>query len=297
MPILEQLIHNNLIGVGIAPKVLIMSPTRELAKQIVTEFLSVAPSLRIEAIYGGVSLSDNHRVLRLGVDVVVGTPGRIRDVLEKKWLILNEIAHVVLDEADQMLDMGFQEEVQSIFEAMTHQRQTCMFSATMPPWVHHLADKYMRTDRCVVDLVEDEQEKAGTTVKHIAIPTHFSMLGSTINDVIAMFAGRTGRVLIFCQTKLDCDSVAMDKAIRHECQVLHGDIPQAKRESTLAAYKEGNFRVLVATDVAARGLDLSVELVIQAKPPIKMSGKADVETYVHRSGRTGRAGKSGVCVT
>jgi len=89
----------------------------------------------------------------------------------------------------------------------------------------------------------------------------------------------------------------MDKAVKHECHVLHGDIPQAKRESTLAAYKSGNYRVLIATDVAARGLDLSVELVIQAKPPIKLSGNADTESYVHRSGRTGRAGKTGVCVT
>jgi len=139
--------------------------------------------------------------------------------------------------------------------------------------------------------------KAVTTVRHIAIPSHWQNLGSTVNDIIAMFAGREGRVLVFCQTKLDCDTVIMDKSIKHECHVLHGDIPQAKREATLTAYKNGNFRVLVATDVAARGLDLSVEVVIQAKPPIRMSGKSDVETYVHRSGRTGRAGKSGICVT
>eukprot|EP00607_Mallomonas_marina_P007096 CAMPEP_0182435786 /NCGR_PEP_ID=MMETSP1167-20130531/77636_1 /TAXON_ID=2988 /ORGANISM="Mallomonas Sp, Strain CCMP3275" /LENGTH=463 /DNA_ID=CAMNT_0024627195 /DNA_START=150 /DNA_END=1538 /DNA_ORIENTATION=+ len=276
-----------------------MSPTRELAKQIVVEFQSIAPSdLRIDAIYGGTSLDQNRGVLFKGIDVIVGTPGRIKDVLERKWLNLEEIAHIVLDEADQMLDMGFQEEVQAIFDGMgSNPRQTCLFSATMPPWVHTLADKYMAKERVIVDLVKEETQKAGITVSHIAIPTHWSLLGSTINDVIAMFAGRSGKVIIFCQTKLDCDTIVMDKAIKHECHVLHGDIPQAKRESTLNAFRTNHFRVLIATDVAARGLDLHVELVIQSKPPIKKSGRADVETYVHRSGRTGRAGKTGICVT
>lgn len=317
LPILEQLIEKNSIRGSkssssssssrkdINPKVLIMSPTRELAKQIVTEFQSVAGNiLRIEAIYGGTSLNENYNVLKKGVDVIVGTPGRIKDILEKKWLNLQDCAHVVLDEADQMLDMGFQEEITTIFEAFKNEDSTkgklqvLLFSATMPQWVHSIVNRYMSKDHKIVDLVGDQKMKAVTTVRHIAIPSHWQMLGSTVNDIIAMFAGREGRVLVFCQTKLDCDTVIMDKAIKHECHVLHGDIPQAKREATLNAYKNGNFRVLVATDVAARGLDLSVELVIQAKPPTRnMSGKADVETYVHRSGRTGRAGKSGICVT
>jgi len=312
LPILEQLIEKNAIKGSsssssrkdINPKVLIMSPTRELAKQIVAEFQSITgDKLRIEAIYGGTSLNENYTVLKKGVDVIVGTPGRIKDILEKKWLQLHECAHVVLDEADQMLDMGFQEEITTIFEAFkssdsgNSKLQVLLFSATMPSWVHSIVNKYMSKDHKVVDLVGDQKMKAVTTVRHIAIPSHWQNLGSTVNDIIAMFAGREGRVLVFCQTKLDCDTVIMDKAIKHECHVLHGDIPQAKREATLTAYKNGNFRVLVATDVAARGLDLSVEVVIQAKPPIRMSGKSDVETYVHRSGRTGRAGKSGICVT
>lgn len=134
-------------------------------------------------------------------------------------------------------------------------------------------------------------------LKHTYFHDHITYQGSVINDVIAMFAGRQGRVMVFASTKLDCDTIAMDKTIKHECHVLHGDIPQLKRESTLAAYKSGNFRILICTDVAARGLDLSVELVINVKPPCRMNGKTDVETYVHRSGRTGRAGKAGVCVT
>ena len=335
-------------------QVLIMSPTRELAKQIVEEFQTISKTikLRIQAIYGGTSLQENYSVLQRGVDVVVGTPGRIKDLLDRKWLSLSCVRHVVLDEADQMLDMGFTEEIQAIFDAfnpkeitdnfgnygndereqefgfrsvgntensstsnnstngssssgipingvatVAKEKQVLLFSATMPRWVHGLADKYLRADRVVVDLVTGTSAQAVTTIQHIAIPAHWTILGSVINDVIAMFAGRQGRVMVFASTKLDCDTIAMDKTIKHECHVLHGDIPQPKREATLAAYKAGNFRVLICTDVAARGLDLSVELVIQSKPPCRMNGKTDVETYVHRSGRTGRAGKAGVCVT
>lgn len=316
LPILEQLISSNIntLQRGATPKVLIMSPTRELAKQIVEEFQSISRTvgLRIQAIYGGTSLQDNYSVLQKGIDVVVGTPGRIKDLLDRKWLSFLEVKHVVLDEADQMLDMGFTEEINAIFEAfqvkndskdnteesgIKLQKQVLLFSATMPKWVHTLANKYLSEERTIVDLVTGTSAVAVTTIQHIAIPAHWTILGSVINDVIAMFAGRQGRVMVFASTKLDCDTIAMDKTIKHECHVLHGDIPQAKRESTLAAYKAGNFRILICTDVAARGLDLSVELVIQAKPPCRMNGKTDVETYVHRSGRTGRAGKAGVCVT
>jgi ATP-dependent RNA helicase DDX21 len=298
LPILEQMISNRQLGVGIPPKVLIMSPTRELARQIVEEFSSICSTIRIEAIYGGTSLQENFYVLQRGVDVVVGTPGRIKDLLERQKLNLQSIRHLVLDEADQMLDMGFQDEISAIIEQLRNQqKQVLLFSATMPAWVHGIADKYMKSDRKIIDLVGDSKIKAVTTVRHIAIPYQWTVVGNLLNDVIAMFGGPTGKVLIFCGTKLDCDNIAMDKAIKHECHVLHGDITQVKRESTLTAFKNGSFRVLVATDVAARGLDLSVDLVIQVKPPTKMSGNVDVESYVHRSGRTGRAGKSGICIT
>lgn len=323
LPILEQLIENkiNTNLYGAKPRVLIMSPTRELARQIMDEFrtVSAAISLRIEAIYGGTSLQANHTLLLEGVDVVVGTPGRIKDLLDKKWLSFADVKHVVLDEADQMLSMGFKDEIQAIFAALrpTHDdynhsiaieekketenviptRQVLLFSATMPSWVHSLANEYLNEDRETVDLVSGISVVATTTIQHIAIPAHWQVLGSVINDLISMHSGKTGKVMVFSCSKLDCDTIAVDKAIKHECRVLHGDIPQAKRETTLAAFKAGEFRVLVCTDVAARGLDLSVELVIQSKPPCKVNGKTDVETYVHRSGRTGRAGKTGICIT
>jgi ATP-dependent RNA helicase DDX21 len=314
LPILEQLIASKIDTklYGATPRVLIMSPTRELARQIVDEFKTIGISLelRIEAIYGGTSLQANYTLFKDGIDVVVGTPGRIKDLLDKTWLSFLAVKHVVLDEADQMLSMGFQEEIQSIFAALKpsnddaecdgiapQSRQVLLFSATMPKWVHNLANEYLSSDREIVDLVSGTTVAATTTIQHIAIPAHWTVLGSVINDLISMHAGKQGKVMVFSCSKLDCDTIAVDKSIKHECRVLHGDIPQAKRESTLAAFKAGDFRVLVCTDVAARGLDLSVELVIQSKPPCKPNGKTDVETYVHRSGRTGRAGKTGICIT
>lgn len=300
LPILEALLELNRPPQRDAkPLVLIMSPTRELAQQIHRELVSVAiKSIRCDCVYGGTSLQENFRTLKAGLEAVVGTPGRLKDLLDKGWLDVSEVRHLVLDEADQMLDMGFQDEIKSIFQALKPQTsaakiddkdikplQVLLFSATMPKWCLDLSKSYMREDLVYIDQVGESKQKAVTTVRHVAIRGEWHNLGSVINDVIAMFCGRQGRVLVFCATKLDCDTIAMDKAIKHECHVLHGDIPQPKRESTLLAYKNMSFRVLIATDVAARGLDLSVDLVINAKPPMKpLSTKADTETYVHRSG-------------
>ena len=200
-----------------------------------------------------------------------------------------------------MLDMGFADDMAHILGLCTaEQRQTCLFSATLPAWVRDVAPQYMRTAPTVVDLVGDASVKASTDVRHLAIPAPGPVRDrvATINDAVQMYASAKARVLIFCDTKAECDALSTSDELRFECKCLHGDIPQAAREKTLAAYKNGRFRVLIATDVAARGLDMNVELVIQSKPPLKrMSGREDVETYVHRSGRTGRAGRKGVCAT
>eukprot|EP01035_Chromulina_nebulosa_P018680 gene18680-24428_t len=299
LPILEQLISKGTIQKGTHPKVVIMSPTRELARQISEEFSTISSALRIQTFYGGTSLQENYAAISKGIDVVVGTPGRIKDLLERNKVRFDMVEHVVLDEADQMLDMGFQDDISYIIESVKDRpKQVLLFSATMPSWVHKIANKYMSQSRMVIDLVGEGDHKAVTTIRHVAIPYNWETLGSTLNDVVSMYAGRKGKVIVFCATKADCDTIAMDSSIKHECHVIHGDIAQAKRETTLLAFKNGSFRCLIATDVAARGLDLSVELVIQVKPPIKnLSGVPDTENYVHRSGRTGRAGKSGVCVT
>ena len=186
----------------------------------------------------------------------------------------------------------------------------------------------MRTDKLEqVDLVQGEDQKASTDVRHIAIPCHWSSMASTISDCLAVYGSSKARTIVFCETKKECNELLVNPAIKMECQALHGDIPQVcmhvrrfvdtskalltlhafvllffcttqnQRETTLKAFREGRVRVLVATDVAARGLDMTVDLVIQNKPPITASGRTDTETYVHRSGRTGRAGRKGICVT
>ncbi|CAN0044441.1 unnamed protein product, partial [Phaeothamnion confervicola] len=178
-------------------------------------------------------------------------------------------------------------------------RQTLLFSATMPAWVQQVAKEYMSADKEYVDLVGDRSAKASQDVRHVAVPSHWASRGRTIGDVISVYGGggSASRTIVFCTTKKDCNELVMAEGIPFECQPLHGDISQSNRESTLAGFKKGSFRVLVATDVAARGLDMIVDLVINAEPPTTASGRVDTETYVHRSGRTGRAGRKGCCVT
>ncbi len=289
---------------GAPPKVLVLAPTRELAKQVADEFEACAPStLRSVCIYGGAPYRPQEEALRRGVQVVVGTPGRVLDHIERGTLKLHGLRFLILDEADSMLDMGFKDDIQKVCDAMGQggagNRQVLLFSATLPPWVQKVAQQYMRKDKLVqVDLVQGEDAKASTDVRHISIPCHWSSMPSTIADCLAVYGGSNkARTIVFCETKKECNELVVNPVIKTDCAALHGDIPQAQRETTLKAFREGRVRVLVATDVAARGLDMTVDLVIQNKPPVTASGRTDVETYVHRSGRTGRAGRKGICVT
>ncbi|KAL1518695.1 hypothetical protein AB1Y20_002982 [Prymnesium parvum] len=287
-------------GAGRAPLALVMTPTRELAQQVAGEVSGLFAGVETLCVYGGAPMGAQCDALRRGVDVVVGTPGRIKDLAERGVLGLSRVRYVTLDEADQMLDMGFADDMAEILAKCTaEKRQTCLFSATLPPWVREVAPKYMTTPQ-VVDLVGDADVKASQDVRHVAIaaPARIRERTATINDVISMYASSTGRVIVFCETKAECDELANAEELKLDVKPLHGDIPQSAREKTMAAFRNGKFRVLVATDVAARGLDMLVELVVMNKPPMKkMSGREDTETYVHRSGRTGRAGRKGVCVT
>lgn len=197
---------------------------------------------------------------------MVGTPGRMKDHLEKGTLDLaTRCAFAVLDEADQMLDMGFAEDMEIILGACTlPTRQTCLFSATMPKWVKDVATKYMKSP-VTIDVVGTSAVKASIDVRHIAIPTHWDTRAGTISDIISMYAGAQGRVIIFCETKLECNELSMNDSLKFESKALHGDVPQATREATMEAFRKGKFRVLIATDVAARGLDMIVDLVIQVE--------------------------------
>ncbi|XP_024362565.1 DEAD-box ATP-dependent RNA helicase 3B, chloroplastic [Physcomitrium patens] len=274
---------------GRAPRALVLAPTRELAKQVEREFMESAPMLSTICVYGGVAISSQQRLLTRGVDIAVGTPGRIIDLINRGSLRLQEVRFLVLDEADQMLAVGFEEDVEQILEQMPNQRQSMLFSATMPTWVKKLSRKYLH-DALTIDLVGESDEKLADRIKLYAVATVPQAKRSILNDLIAVY-GKGGKTIVFTQTKRDADDVATAMARTLGCEALHGDISQSQREKTLNAFREGNFSVLVATDVAARGLDIpNVDLVIHYEIP------NDPETFVHRSGRTGRAGKDGTAI-
>ncbi|XP_052007239.1 nucleolar RNA helicase 2-like isoform X1 [Xyrauchen texanus] len=281
---------------GRPPKVLVLAPTRELAIQVSKDFKDITRKLSVTCFYGGSSYNPQLDAIRSGIDILVGTPGRIKDHLQNNKLDLSQLKHVVLDEVDQMLDMGFAEQVEEIL-SMSYEKdaeekpQTLLFSATCPHWVYEVAKKYMRTKCIHVDLIGRKTQKAATTVEHLAIACHWSQRASVIGDVIQVYSGSHGRTIIFCETKREATELSMNTSIKQSAQTLHGDIVQKQREVTLKGFRNGTFEVLVATNVAARGLDIpEVDLVIQCSPP------KDVESYIHRSGRTGRAGRTGVCI-
>uniref|UniRef100_A0A8C6VHJ0 Nucleolar RNA helicase 2 n=1 Tax=Naja naja TaxID=35670 RepID=A0A8C6VHJ0_NAJNA len=231
---------------GRPPKVLVLTPTRELAMQVARDFKDITKKLTVACFYGGTAYNGQLDLIRNGIDILVGTPGRIKDHLQNNKLDISKLKHVVLDEVDQMLDMGFAEQVEEILvnsykKDSEDNPQTLLFSATCPQWVYNVAKKYMKSKYEQVDLIGKKTKKTAMTVE--------------------------------------------------DAQSLHGDIPQKQREVTLKGFRNGAFEVLVATNVAARGLDIpEVDLVIQSSPP------KDVESYIHRSGRTGRAGRTGVCI-
>lgn len=304
LPVVELLLANTKpLARGRAPRVVCMAPTRELARQVASEFELTGPSLSTVCIYGGASYASQNDAFRKGVDILVGTTGRVIDHIDRGNLRLHNCEFLILDEADTMLEMGFREDVQKVFAAMEKvkndqlKRQILLFSATIPSWVKEVADKYMQKDREFVNLVKDSDDQASTDVQHIAIPCHWQGRPTLLANLLGIYAKKTSRTIIFAETKKDCNELAVHPEIKQDAQVLHGDIAQDQRETTMKAFREGKLRLLIATDVAARGLDMNVDLVINSEPPRKASGNADVDTYVHRSGRTGRAGKKGICIT
>ncbi|KAJ8364984.1 hypothetical protein SKAU_G00138150 [Synaphobranchus kaupii] len=281
---------------GRAPKVLVLAPTRELAIQVSRDFKDVTKRLSVSCFYGGSSYIPQLDSIRNGIDILVGTPGRVKDHLQNNKLDLSQVKHVVLDEVDQMLDMGFAEQVEEILGSSYKKDsdsnpQTLLFSATCPSWVYDVAKKYMRPQAEHVDLIGKKTKRTATTVEHLAIACHWSQRAAVIGDVVQVYSGSHGRTIVFCETKKDATELSMNASIKQDAQLLHGDIPQKQREMTLKGFRNGSFEVLVATNVAARGLDIpEVDLVIQCSPP------KDVESYIHRSGRTGRAGRTGICI-
>ncbi|XP_075484208.1 DEAD-box ATP-dependent RNA helicase 7-like [Primulina tabacum] len=296
LPMLESLTSgpakaSRKTGYGRAPSVLVLLPTRELATQVFSDFEVYGGALGLNSccLYGGSPYQPQQIQLKRGVDIVVGTPGRIKDHIERGNLDFGALKFRVLDEADEMLRMGFVEDVELILGKVedASKVQTLLFSATLPDWVKKISTKFLKPGKKTADLVGNEKMKASTNVRHIVLPCSSSARSQLIPDIISCYSSG-GRTIIFTETK---DSASTLSGLLPGARALHGDIQQATREVTLSGFRSGKFSTLVATNVAARGLDIDdVQLIIQCEPP------RDVEAYIHRSGRTGRAGKSGVAV-
>lgn len=297
-PIIELLRKKQLLGTG-KVQAIILAPTRELAIQITTELTKLKHSpeeFKIVTVYGGVSVMDQANQLKRGVDFFVGTTGRVMDHMERGNIDFSGLKTVVLDEADVMLKLGFKEDIEKILGKVREvcekdQLQIVLFSATMPGWVKDIAREHMKPNFKMVDLAQDLKNKTARNVKHLAIECPWHNRLEALAKVLDCYAGN-GRTVVFSSTKADCNSLLLSDKIIHDCEVMHGDIAQNQREVTIKRFKEAKFQVLVATDVASRGLDIpNVELIIQLEPP------KDTESYIHRSGRTARMGKSGTCIT
>lgn len=297
LPVIEKIMANRaqgdiqgVKGRGRPPQCLVLAPTRELAKQVEREFTSVAPTLFVGCYYGGAAIGPQLRELQRGVDVAVGTPGRIIDLIDQNALDLSHVRFVVLDEADQMLNVGFEQDVETILENVPAQRHTMLFSATVPKWVRKLVKQHLNNP-VDIDLVgEGQSGKMADSITAMAVQVTDNSRRSILVDVLTVYRDG-GKAIVFTQTKRDADEVAAAVALHMPCEPLHGDMAQQERERVLAGFRAGRTSVLVATDVAARGLDIpDVDLVVHYELP------RDPEAFLHRSGRTGRAGRSGTAI-
>lgn len=273
-----------------APKVLIITPTRELALQISDELKSLRGSrrIRISTVYGGHSIVDQLKDMEKGIDIVVGTPGRLLDHLNRESLDLSSIEYLVLDEADRMLDMGFIDDIMEIINKLPKERRTFLFSATMPREIVNIAEKFMKEYEHISTVTyELTTENAEQIYFEVEEGDKLSLLCRII-DMAPDFYG-----LIFCQTKLEVDEVSKKLSeLGYNADGFHGDYSQYQRERVLDKFKKKNLRILVTTDVAARGIDIDGLTHV-----INYSVPRDPEYYVHRIGRTGRAGQKGFAIT
>jgi len=286
LPILSKLGQHQPVG----PRALILEPTRELAAQVETAIRDYArfTNLKISVVYGGVGYGRQTDELRAGADVVAATPGRLLDHLEQGTLKLDKVEFLVLDEADRMLDMGFLPDVRRIVEKCPRQRHTALFSATIPPQIETLIQWAMHNPETIEI---GARRSPAETVKHVIYPV--SDLQKT--DLLLELLKRVNydSVIIFCRTKHGADRIAHTlKRANHAVCVLHSNRTQKEREQSLQGFREGRYEVLVATDIAARGLDIAdVSHVINYDVP------QHPEDYIHRIGRTGRAEAKGDAFT
>ena len=298
IPVLEDVIapdeegYEDLLNPN-KPQALIILPTRELTKQVAQDLREAAKylSTRIVEIYGGVAFEPQIEALERGADIVVGTPGRLIDLLRKGHLHLSGVENVVLDEADEMLDLGFLPDVETLLARVPENRHTMLFSATMPGPVVALARRFMVQPTHIRAQDPDDQNQTVNTVKQVIYRVHAMNKVEVISRILQ--ARGRGRTVIFCRTKRTAARLGEDLSARgFAVGALHGDLGQGAREQALRAFRNGKVDVLVATDVAARGIDVDdVTHVINYQCP------EDEKIYIHRIGRTGRAGNSGTAVT
>lgn len=286
LPIIQRLMERPRPGV----RVLIIAPTRELALQIETSYGQLAPkkSPRCVAVIGGTGMERQREALRRGAGVLIATPGRLLDHLERKSLDLSHVEVLVLDEADRMLDMGFWPSIRRVLAVLPLKRQTLLFSATMSEAIEKIARSNMREPK----LVEvNRRGQAAITVEQTAYPVEAASKTALLLDLLER--EQLERVLVFTRTRRGAERLSHILTAReHKANRIHADRTQPQREAALRDFKHGQTRVLVATDIAARGIDVSsVSHVINYDVP------SQPEDYVHRIGRTGRAGKQGRAIT
>lgn len=290
------------------PYAVVLAPTRELAQQIEEEAKNLAhfTNFRVVSVVGGQSIEDQGFLLRKGCEIVVATPGRLVDCIERSYAVLNQCNYVVLDEADRMIDLGFEPQVMSVLDAMPSSnlkpenedeplednrvyRTTYMFSATMPPAVERLARKYLR--RPVVINIGSTGKAVDNVTQRVIMVKDNEKARALEQEMAAM--GDDQRIIVFANTKSQCDAVARQLGnMDYRITMLHGGKSQDQREESIKGFREDVYNVLVATDVAGRGIDVpNVALVIN----YDMSNT--IEQYTHRIGRTGRAGRKGTAVT
>ena len=279
---------------GRAPQALVVVPTRELAQQVAEDLIIASrkrTGLKIITIYGGKAFEPQIDALAAGVDVVVGTPGRLLDLYGRRVLRLNDVRTAVFDEADEMLDLGFLPDVERIVAALPTARQTMLFSATMPGAVIALARRYMSRPTHIRAHDPSDESQLNASTRQFVFRAH-AMDKSEMVARILQAEGR-GQTIIFARTKRTADRLGEELRDRgFEARALHGDLNQQMREKALASFRDGRTTVLVATDVAARGIDIDdITHVINYQCP------DDEKTYVHRIGRTGRAGRTGTAIT
>ena len=269
---------------------LILSPTRELCLQIADDlenYSKYLPGVRVLPVYGGTNIESQIRSLRKGVQVIVATPGRLIDLMERKAASLDKVQNVILDEADEMLSMGFSESIDTILAGVPEERNTLLFSATMSREIERIAKRYLRDAK---EIVVGSRNEGAETVNHVYYMVHakdkYLALKRVVDYYPKIFA------IIFCRTRMETQEIA-DKLIQdgYNADALHGDLSQQQRDLTMQKFRQHRIQFLVATDVAARGLDVEdLTHVINYGLP------DDTENYTHRSGRTGRAGKKGTSI-